>query len=1092
MRLCLLRTDIPSIPAKTNTSLSAIRTVLRTVLVACAFVGLFLVAPIALQAQTAHFAGTQSTIGSGISLPRGVAVDGSGNVYIADTYNDRVLKETLSGDSYTQSTVASSLAFPMGVAVDGSGNVYIAETYHNRVLKETLSGGSYTESTVASGLSGPYGVAVDGSGNVYIADTGNNRVLKETLSGGSYTESTIGSGLRGPYGVAVDGSGNVYIADFRNGRVLKETLSAGSYTQSTIASDLIYPNGVAVDGSGNVYIVDTGNNRVLKEALSGGSYTQSTVASGLTWPYGVAVDGSGNVYIADYDDNRVLKETLSGGSYTQSIIASGLNTPTCIAVDGSGTVYIGDTGNNRVLKEALSGSSYTQSTVASGLNYPSGVAVDGSGNVYIADAFNNRVLKENFWDPPSLNFTATPAGSASAAQDVTVLNAGNAPLTPLIISQISTTPGFILQGPNTSCSSSGQSLDPSASCVLGIEFAPTAIGSIGGSVTLTDNTLNASAATQAILLSGTATTGTPTVSFTGAPVSAGYKTKFTISATTNASTQAIITPTGPCSINGNVVTMTGSTGTCILTANWAADSNYLAATETQYTVARSIVVTWPKPAAIAYGTPLGDTQLNAHATNKGAPVSGSYAYSPVAGTVLDAGINQTLSVAFISDDGTLATATTTITVTKLPTTISWTPGPLAYGDALSSAQLNATATCNSVDVSMSGTFTYSPAAGKVLAGGSHTLSVTFTSADIDCATVKATAQLLVTAVTPTINWLPPNAIIYGTKLSGAQLDAKAAYPGVSVPGKFTYTPAAGEILTVGTQSLSSSFAPTNSANFNAPTDASQTLLVTPLTPKIKVTAPPAITYGTPLDLTKLNATVVTLAPGTSNPVDGSFLYSIDGAPGFDVTAAPVLEVGRHTITATFTATDTTDYMPSAPAITSITVTKAIPTITWNPPDPISYGTALSTTQLSASASFGGNPVSGTFTYSPAAGTVLSTGNHTLSATFKPDNGTEYGTPLKATVTLTVGKVAATISWVPSPSSMNAGAALVKGQLDARACSDSGCTKVLTGTWTYDQKAGDRTPLSAGPYTLTCTWTPTGAAATNYQSTPATVDILLLD
>jgi sugar lactone lactonase YvrE len=158
-------------------------------------------------------------------FPFAVAADGSGNIYITDTYNNRVLKETLSGGAYTESVVASGLVYPTGVAVNGIGNAYIADTYNNRVLKETLSGGAYTESTVASGLSFPCGLAVDVNGNLYIADTRNSRVLKETLSDGVYTESTVGSGLFHPWDVAVDGSGTLYIGDSDNNRVLKETLS---------------------------------------------------------------------------------------------------------------------------------------------------------------------------------------------------------------------------------------------------------------------------------------------------------------------------------------------------------------------------------------------------------------------------------------------------------------------------------------------------------------------------------------------------------------------------------------------------------------------------------------------------------------------------------------------------------------------------------------------------------------------------------------------------------------------------------------------------------------------------------------------------
>ena len=105
-----------------------------------------------LNAQTAQFSFAQSTIGSGLNGPSGVAVDGSGNIYIADNGNNRVLKETPNGSSYTQTTIDTGLNFPLGVAVDGSGNVYVADANNSRVLKETPNGSSYTQTTTPSSL----------------------------------------------------------------------------------------------------------------------------------------------------------------------------------------------------------------------------------------------------------------------------------------------------------------------------------------------------------------------------------------------------------------------------------------------------------------------------------------------------------------------------------------------------------------------------------------------------------------------------------------------------------------------------------------------------------------------------------------------------------------------------------------------------------------------------------------------------------------------------------------------------------------------------------------------------------------------------
>ncbi len=419
--------------------------------------------PRVVQAQTAHFSWAQTTVGSGSIAPFGVAVDGSGNVYIADSGNNRVLVETLSNGSYTQTTVGSGLGFPMGVAVDGSGNVYIADYNNDRVLLETLSGGSYTQTTLFSGLAGPSAVAVDGSGNVYIANAHTRQVLKETLSGGSYTQTTVADGLNYPVGVAVDGSGNVYFAN--DDAVSMYKLSGGSYTLATQFSVEITPVGVAVDGSGNVYIANNSSGQVLKETLSGGSYTQTTVGSGLSGPWGVAVDGSGNVYVADNGNSRVLKLQTSGGvdfgkvnvgstSAAISLVftfdtagtlgsmvaltqgSTGLDfanagTGSCTAgvaytagstctVDVTftpkfagtryGAVVLNDSGGNAIATGYVYGTGsgpqpvfeQSNSIVASTGGSPTGLAVDSAGTVYVGDQFS-FVMSMFSWNGSSVS-----------------------------------------------------------------------------------------------------------------------------------------------------------------------------------------------------------------------------------------------------------------------------------------------------------------------------------------------------------------------------------------------------------------------------------------------------------------------------------------------------------------------------------------------------------------------------------------------------------------------------------------------------------------------------------------------------------------
>jgi PKD repeat protein len=274
-------------------------------------VGLFLVSGSLARADT--------MVGGGLNTPVGVAVNRVGDVFIADTDNNRVVVDKPNGSGgYTQSLVDSSgLATPEGVAVDGSGDVFIADTGDNRVVVDKPNGsGGYTQSLVdSSGLADPQGVAVDGSGDVFIADIGHSRVVVDKPNGsGGYTQSLVdSSGLAFPWGVAVDGSGDVFISDLGHNRVLVDKPNgSGGYTQSVVdSSGLADPQGVAVDGSGDVFIADIGHSRVVVDKPAGsGGYTQSVVDAGVS-PSGVAVDMAGDVFFAVVNGSRVLEHATA-------------------------------------------------------------------------------------------------------------------------------------------------------------------------------------------------------------------------------------------------------------------------------------------------------------------------------------------------------------------------------------------------------------------------------------------------------------------------------------------------------------------------------------------------------------------------------------------------------------------------------------------------------------------------------------------------------------------------------------------------------------------------------------------------------------
>jgi len=837
----------------------------------------------------------------------------------------------------TQSVVAdmahNGLGAAYGVAVDSSGNVYIADHDHSKVYKLTLSASGYTWSIIAPtrkggytpsspGVGYPHGVAVDGSGNVYICDLGNYRVLKETLSAGSYTWSTVANFryptllyAGEPNSVAVDNSGNVYVsgvtdltkAGSENYLVVKETpTAAGGYIQSVVAS---------------------------------------TVANGLGWAVGIAVDSSGNVYLGDNENGRVLKETLSAGTYTQSVLAdsatNGLMVPYGVAVDGNGNVYISDLGNSkttgRVLKETLSAGSYTQSVIAdgatNGLWGAFGVAVDPSGNVYIADSDNFRILKEDFADPPSLTFAKTAVGSTStdSPQTVTVENVGNSPLSfaiPATGNNPSIAENFTLNSSGASAcqvedssTETAETVAPNASCDLVVSFEPVLGGAPTGSLVLTDDNLNASEplyASQSIPLSGTILQVTPTITW-AAPTAITYGTPLSVSqldATSSVDGTFTYSPAA-----GAVLTVGLQTLTVKFTPTNTVDFNTATATVKLKVKPATPTITWATPAPVPYGTVLGAAQLDATAST-----AGTFTYSPVAGTVLGLGshiITATFTPAD-STDYTGASKSITLVVNQATPAITWpTPASITYGTALGAAQLDASSP-------VAGSFSYFPAAGTVLSAGSHTITATFTPTDsTDYTGASGSVTLVVNRATPTITWPTPTPITYGAALSATQLDATA-----SVPGAFSYSSPAGTILTVGSHGITATFTPTNSADYATAT-ASVTLTVNLATPAITWPTPAAITYGAGLGSAQLDAT---------SPVAGTFAYS--------PSSGTVLGAGPQMLKTKFTPTDITDYATATTTVTLV-VNQATPTIAWGAPAAIFSGTALSASQLDATASVPG-------------------------------------------------------------------------------------------------------------------------------------------
>ncbi len=450
-------------------------------------------------------------------------------------------------------------------------------------------------------------------------------------------------------------------------------------------------------------------------------------------------------------------------------------------------------------------------------------------------------------------------------------------------------------------------------------------------------------------------------------------------------------------------------------------------------------ITWPTPFPVPSGTPLGDAQLNA--TSK---VAGVFVYSPPAGHVLDPG-TQTLTVEFTPADPSKYTtnkAKVLLNVTRATPQITWpSPEPIAFGAALSDKELNATA-------SVPGSFVYIPAKGAVLSAGTHVPSVVFTPLDsVNYTPVRAAVSLTVTKATPTITWATPAPIAYGTALSETELNATA-----SVPGTFAYSPANGELLRAGDQTLSVTFTPVDSVDYTTAT-AAVTLSVTKASPTVITwPAPREIPFGEPLSDAQLNATA-------SEP--GTFTYS--------PAAGEVLSPGSHKLSVIFNPTDVN--LSSSEAFVSLVVSKATPTIDWPVPSSIPYGTPLSEAQLNAVAS-----VPGTLVYTPAAGEVPSAGTRTLSVAFTPDQTSDY-TNAQAEVSIVVTRANPVITW-PNPAPISYGTPLGESEFNASAS--------VPGTFVFTPAKG--TVLTTGTQTLEAIFTPHDKA--NYASAQANVSLLV--
>lgn len=387
-----------------------------------------------------------------LASPRGVAVDHSGNLYIADFTSVR--KVTADGIIQSIPLPVLDLALIIGVAADSKGNLFVIDSNH--IVKVTPDGvaqivaggrfpgfwGDGRPSTDAL-LNVPTALAFDQSDNLYITDTANHRVRRisadgiiQTVAGnGNYVfdgDAAISSALNYPTGVAVDRQGNLLISETHNNRIRKVTPDgiihtiAGNGDFALNGADgpatevSLYSESIAVDNNGNIFFAQ--GNRVRRiqngmvETIAGNGSSYYSGDGGLSIDasfgtlQGIAAGADGSVYVADTSSSTIRKITTDGMIRTVAGTGSGsrlaLLHPSGIVADSEGNAYIADTDNHVIRKVTPDGvlsrvagtggpgfKGDGEPATSAGLYRPVGVALDREGNLYIADSFNARVRK---------------------------------------------------------------------------------------------------------------------------------------------------------------------------------------------------------------------------------------------------------------------------------------------------------------------------------------------------------------------------------------------------------------------------------------------------------------------------------------------------------------------------------------------------------------------------------------------------------------------------------------------------------------------------------------------------------------------------